>query len=113
MIFDIHLVVSCNPWDREPGEKEDGYFGAKDGFRALIVERHVLKRSGSVSDEELPRFSPKVRAHTYFVFTMHATGRHEGTRAKNLPVQGRGTCHKRHDQKVRTVKWVDCGTRVW
>ncbi len=101
MVFDIHLVVSCNPWDREPGEKEDGDFGAKDGFRALIVERHVLKRSGRVSDEELPRFSPKVRAHTYFVFTMHATGRHEDTRAKNLPVQGRGTCHKRHDQKSK------------
>ena len=44
--MDIHLVVSGNSWDGEPGEKEDSDFGAKDGFRVIIFERHVLEMRG-------------------------------------------------------------------
>jgi len=69
-----NLVARGNYWDREPGEKEDGDLGTEDGFRALVVERHVF-------------------------VAMRTTRRHEDTRVKNLPLQDRGTCHERHGQK--------------
>ena len=40
--FDIQRVPRGDKWYGEPGEKEDGHFGAKDGLRPLIVERYVL-----------------------------------------------------------------------
>jgi hypothetical protein len=40
--LNIHLVVRGEKWYREPGEKKDGDFDAKNGLRPLIVERNVL-----------------------------------------------------------------------